>query len=108
MDRYKLPQDADPSDMTDFEENTTEQEVEDALQNDDSNRGAPQKRGNHMAEKAVERRHNDLGDFAPPEQEVSESDRELSRGNDNPEPKIPGKPMSDMAPAGQDGAKEDI
>jgi hypothetical protein len=58
-----------------------------------------------MAEKDVERRHNDLGDFAPPEQEVAGSPDELAEANDSPE-EIPGKPMSDMAPAGQDGAEE--
>lgn len=58
-----------------------------------------------MADKAVERRHDDLGDFAPPEQEISNSNDELSEADDSPE-EIPGKPMSDMAPAGQDGAEE--
>lgn len=60
-----------------------------------------------MAEKAVERRRDDVGDYAPPEQEIGGSNDEQSEADDSLE-NIPGKPMSDMAPPGQDGAEDNL
>jgi hypothetical protein len=45
MDEKKPPQDSDPSDMTDFEENATSQELRDALPPEESTR-AREERGN--------------------------------------------------------------
>jgi hypothetical protein len=45
MDEKKLPLDSDPSEMTDFEENTTKQELRDALPSPETNRER-EERGN--------------------------------------------------------------
>lgn len=45
MDEKKTPRDSDPSDMTDFEENATTQELRDALPSEESTR-AREERGN--------------------------------------------------------------
>jgi hypothetical protein len=59
-----------------------------------------------MADKAVEHRHDDLGNVAPPEREGGAAADKPPQDKNSSELEIPGKPMSDMAPAGQDGAEE--